>query len=98
MLNLFWSGFNLVALALAGLVCIEPPRQRKEERYRCNEAATAILPDGTVAVWLRDASLTGCALEIPPDYIGEPGETMPVQIADVGRVQARILRQEGHIL
>ncbi len=98
MLNLFWSAFNLVVLALAGLVCIEPPRQRKEERFRCDEAATVILPDGALAVWLRDASLTGCALELPPEYFGEPGASLPVQIADVGRLQAVILRQEGHIL
>ena len=35
----FWSGLNVLALALAALLCIEGPRLRREERFELKEPA-----------------------------------------------------------
>jgi cellulose synthase (UDP-forming) len=62
-LNIVWSIFNILMLLVAALVCIEPPKRRRDERFNSGEPAVLELVNGTK--WpciLKDISLGGASL------------------------------------
>ncbi|HEV2292476.1 MAG TPA: glycosyltransferase [Tepidisphaeraceae bacterium] len=58
-LNLVWSSYNLVILAVAALVTIEQPRRRGEERFRVDEPGELWLGEEVVPCTVFDLSLSG---------------------------------------
>lgn len=62
----FWSCWNLLILALVMLLAIERPRQRREERFDINEQVHLLWQGRRHPVWLRDMSVSGARLEVPP--------------------------------
>jgi len=87
----FWSGLNVLALALAALLCIEGPRLRREERFVLQEPAVLRCGGQRHAVVLVDASVDGFHLrtESPVPALAE-GVTLEVR--DVGEVALEMVR------
>ncbi len=64
-INLFWSVFNIMVLAIAGAVCVELPRRRRAERFLTTEAGTLMLDSGeTLPCRLADLSVAGASLTV----------------------------------
>jgi cellulose synthase (UDP-forming) len=62
-LNVFWSLFNIFMLTAAALVCIEPPKRRRDERFQSGEKAVLQLANGTTcACIVENLSLGGASL------------------------------------
>jgi cellulose synthase (UDP-forming) len=62
-LNVFWSLFNVFMLTATAVVCIEPPRRRREERFQSGEAAVLQLANGTICPCVvKNVSLGGASL------------------------------------
>jgi cellulose synthase (UDP-forming) len=62
-LNVFWSLFNICMLTAAALVCIEPPKQRGDERFKSEEAAVLQLTNGSSCQCIvENISLGGASL------------------------------------
>jgi cellulose synthase (UDP-forming) len=87
-MNLIWSAYALLMLFLAMLVCVELPRQRREDRLPVHEDAAI---DGAPAA-LLDLSLGGACVhcETPP-----PEAAITLSITAVGDLPARIIRRDG---
>ncbi|MCB4822431.1 glycosyltransferase [Roseicella aerolata] len=97
-MNLFWSLFNVAILGITLLICVEQPRQRLQERFDADEAATLRLPGREeVPVRLRDLSVTGCRVEGGPEGL-VPGQTVTLHLAGVGAVLADLRRVSGTAL
>jgi cellulose synthase (UDP-forming) len=97
-MNLFWSVYNCLVLFVAGLIVVEQPRYRQEERFRADEPALLRIPGRSrpVKLRIRDISLTGCQLQC--DELGQPperGDSLQLSIADVGEVAATMRRMHG---
>lgn len=93
-ITLFWSLYNLVLLTVAGLICIEQPRRRREERFDCAEPSLVLWQDGVLAARFRDLATIGCALR--PDPQGAwpaEGQFVTVHVPEVGLVPARVIRR-----
>jgi cellulose synthase (UDP-forming) len=80
-LNLFWAWYNLVALTICCLVCVEQPRRRIDERFSTKEKVL-IKVGGQVRVYdVTDISAGGMRLagEIS-DPVGSPATLIMGQI------------------
>ncbi|KAI9549827.1 hypothetical protein GHT06_007537 [Daphnia sinensis] len=91
----FWSGLNVLALALAALLCIEGPRLRREERFELKEPALLHWGDKSLPVLLVDASVDGFHLSADPagSALPEASEGLRLVVQDVGEVPLQILRR-----
>ncbi len=91
----FWSGLNVLALALAALLCIEGPRLRREERFELKEPALLHWGDKSLPVLLVDASVDGFHLSADPAGSARPeaSEGLRLVVQDVGEVPLQILRR-----
>ena len=68
--NVTWSFYNLVVLALGIAACVELPRPRAEERFPTNEVAVILSADGARhPCRLSDISLVGAALRDAPEAL-----------------------------
>ncbi|UKJ76524.1 glycosyltransferase [Azospirillum brasilense] len=93
---LFWSFYNLAALALAMAVCIELPRYRQDERFWTDEQADIELvgretTGRTRRMRVLDISLGGLRMWGMVDAV--PGAPVLVHIEGVGPVQAVLVGQ-----
>lgn len=62
-LNVFWSLFNVFMLTATAVVCIEPPKRRRDERFQSGEAAVLELANGTTCPCVvENISLGGASL------------------------------------
>ncbi len=88
--NLAWSGYALMLLFLATLVCVELPRRRREDRLAMRETVRL---EGRPAEMV-DLSVGGAcvATEIIPD-----DDTM-LELDGVGSVPARVVRRQGGLV
>ena len=91
-MNMFWSVFNLLALTLACLMCVEQPRYRREERFALGEPAQLTVNGETMRSVLRDLSLVGCMVEPGLSVLVADGMTITVDIEQVGSVEGRVRR------
>ncbi len=79
-LYLGWSLLNLVVLAIAIAACVEPPRPRREERFRLDETATLRLPDGAaLRCRVVDMGVTGARIDC--DWPAEAGDRAELVLA-----------------
>ncbi|MBE9605250.1 glycosyltransferase [Acetobacteraceae bacterium H6797] len=99
-MNLFWSLYNVITLAVASLMCIERPRFRREERFVADEAAEMDWEGGRAPVRITDISLIGCRVALPPGLGLGRGAQVRLDLAGVGPVQGEIRRVQhdsGHV-
>jgi cellulose synthase (UDP-forming) len=89
--TLMWSLFNLLVVFIAAAPCLEAPRPREEERFPTRESVELDTPNGPRSARLRDLSLSGALLELNHELA--PGDTLGLQLADVGAVRARVVRR-----
>lgn len=94
-MTLFWSGYNLIVLTLAGLICIEFPRRRGEERFRCDEPVLLMAGDRVWAARMSDLSVLGCSAR--PDAAADgdwavEGMRLSIYVSEAGFVPARLVR------
>lgn len=93
---LFWSFYNLAALTLAMVVCVELPRYRQDERFWTDEQADVEIigqeDDRTHRMRVLDISLGGLRMWGTLD--AAPGSPVLVHIGEVGPVQATLVGQE----
>lgn len=89
-MNLFWSIYNIIMLAVASLMCVEAPRYRREERFLAGEAAKLRLEGRVVEAVLEDISLLGCRLRLPAGSRPAADARVAVAIAEVGEVPALV--------
>ena len=62
-LNVWWSLFNIFMLTAGALVCIEPPKRRRDERFQSGESALLQLANGTTCPCVvQNISLGGASL------------------------------------
>ncbi len=98
-LNVFWSIFNVFMLAITALVCIEPPKRRRDERFQSGEAAVLQLSNGTECPCIvRDLSLGGASLQLEASTLAL---SAPSALSlDGGRLQLplQIIRAYGNML
>ncbi|MGE5548527.1 MAG: glycosyltransferase [Solirubrobacterales bacterium] len=87
--NIAWSGYALLLLFLAMLVCVELPRRRREERVRFDEAARL----GGRPVMLIDLSLGGAQVACKGDTEVEAGP-LCLQVSEVGSLPCRVVRRD----
>lgn len=96
----FWSGLNVFALALAALLCIEGPRQRREERFVLSEPAVLQWGQQALPVVLVDASVDG--FNVQSDTLlpaMSPSTGVPILIVqDVGEVALDTVRLRANRL
>lgn len=68
-LNVFWSIFNIAVLTIAAAVCVELPRQRRDERFTSGEVAIILAGDGSrIPCQVRDISVGGARLRREGDW------------------------------
>ncbi|MBY0337730.1 MAG: glycosyltransferase [Acetobacteraceae bacterium] len=95
-MNLFWSLYNILILAIAALLCVEPPRFRAQERFDTTEAAPVEWGPWRHVARITDMSLTGCRVELPPEAAPPvPGAMVRLVIPEVGPAQAEVRRVNG---
>jgi cellulose synthase (UDP-forming) len=91
-INLFWSLFNIMVLAIAGAVCVELPRRRRAERFLTSEAGTLILDSGeTLPCRLADVSVAGASLTVTHGADVPPGAGR-LRLADGLEIPFRVIR------
>jgi cellulose synthase (UDP-forming) len=90
-----WAFFNLVVLFVAGLMCFEAPRHRREERFPVNEATVLTSGQAEILCRLKDLSLGGARVRIASGGMGDaspsPGDPATLQIVDAGAVAATVV-------
>ena len=90
-INLAWSAYALLMLFLAMLVCVELPRQRRQDRLPVREAVEI---DG-ISAELLDLSVGGACLRQPA---GKTNSHITLTISDIGTLPAHIIRRQGDLL
>ena len=101
-LNMVWSLFNLVVMAVAAAACVEVPRPRQEERFAVLEAARIRRADGSgdESCTVLDMSVTGARLAFEGAAAGDRlevllpgGLALPFEVvrAGSGKVSGRFL-------
>lgn len=98
-LNVFWSIFNILMLAITALVCIEPPKRRRDERFHSGESAILQLANGTeCGCVVQDISLGGASLLLEASTLAL---SAPSAVSlDGGRlvVPLEVIRTYGNVL
>jgi cellulose synthase (UDP-forming) len=88
-----WALANVVLLALAALIALETPRPRREERFPTDEPARCLVGESESACRLVDLSVSGALLAgaLPAPV----GASLHVVLDGVGRLPARVVREQG---
>ncbi|HUY02449.1 MAG TPA: glycosyltransferase [Rhodocyclaceae bacterium] len=90
--NLFWSVFNIMVLAIASAVCVELPRRRRSERFLTTEPGSLVFDSGeTLPCRLTDLSVAGASLMIAPGAVPTE-EAGRLDLADGIEVPFRAVR------
>lgn len=88
-LNLVWSAYNLVILAIAALVTIEQPRRRSEERFPLAEPAELSISGRTIPCVMSNLSLTGAEVNSAEPFNGLAA--LALRVRDVGLLDAVVV-------
>jgi cellulose synthase (UDP-forming) len=89
-----WCMVNMVVLFLVCMMSLQVSVQRAEERFELSEPLWIIGPGGVLSSGrITDISLSGAAIEADRDLGLATGDTMQTFVAEVGFVEARIVRQ-----
>jgi cellulose synthase (UDP-forming) len=86
-----WSIYNLVILFFVFLTCIEFPRQRRADRYPARESVRVEAAGRMDTALLLDLSIDGGRLRCDDEL--EVGGIVQVELAQVGRVRAQLVRR-----
>ena len=95
---MFWSGWNLIVLAIVLMMCIEVPRRRSEHRFDANELVGVAVPEFRGAGVAKDFSLHGARIALPADMRVEAGQRATIRVRGVGRIPATVIGQSGGTL
>jgi cellulose synthase (UDP-forming) len=85
----FWSAYNVAVLLLAMAVCVELPRNRREERFATSETVRIVAGGETFTAPLIDISLLGARIAAPLPV--PPEDRVRLQLDQVGMLDARIV-------
>lgn len=90
-LNLAWSVYNMIAIMMSILVCIERPRKRVSERITINEPVT-IDAKQDASCRIVDISETGAKIECDTDPGDENvGNTMHIKSDQIGTLVGQVV-------
>ena len=95
---MFWSTWNLIILAVVLLMCIEAPRRRSEHRFDADELVGIVGPDFRAAGRVKDLSMSGARVTMPPHIRVEAGQSILVRARGVGRIPATAIDQSADVL
>jgi cellulose synthase (UDP-forming) len=89
-----WSTFNALALIIAGLMCLEQPAVRSQERFPVDIRAQLWVHGSCLPVRLRDLSLTGASIVKPneKDIAFKPGDAVTLELDQAGPLRAEVAR------
>ena len=88
-LALVWSWYNIIALSLLCVICIEQPRRRRAGRFLSGELATVFVAGHRRVFAMRDVSVSGAQFEGMLD--ANPGDNVLVRFGDA-QVPGKIVR------
>ena len=88
-LALVWSWYNIIALSLLCVICIEQPRRRRAGRFMSGELATVFVAGHRRVFAMRDVSVSGAQFEGMLD--ATPGDKVLVRFGDA-QVPGKIVR------
>jgi cellulose synthase (UDP-forming) len=91
-----WGAINVVVLFLVGMMSLQAPARRTEERFELDEPIWIFGASGALSTGrTRDISLSGVAIGVDRDraLVTQLGESVRVFIAEVGFVNGSIARQ-----
>lgn len=88
--HLAWSAFLLIQIALCMHAAIEAPRLRSDDRYETTEPVVLLFAGRRVRSHCRDLSLGGVLVE--SGNLELPSR-VTLELANVGPIQARVVRQ-----
>jgi cellulose synthase (UDP-forming) len=94
-----WSLYTSCMLILVMIASTPAPAGREEERFPLDEGTRlrARSDRGLSLIPARfvDLSLSGARVKVDPDNLPALGETLSLDIQEVGRVRAEVVRREG---
>ena len=94
--NMCWSLFNVVVLAIAIAACVELPRPRREERFRVDLPAILLTPEGGLRVRVADVAVSGARLVVPETLALAPGTRLELRLpGDAPIVPIEVIRNAG---
>ena len=92
-ISFFWAYYNLVILAIAAAVCIEPPKRRVEERFVAEEPCTVRCSTTVSAARVLDISVGGARLSNPLGFA--LGDELALQLEQVGALTCTVVRSDS---
>jgi len=94
--NMCWSLFNVVVLAIAIAAGVELPRPRREERFRVDLPAILLTPEGGLRVRVADVAVSGARLVVPETLALAPGTRLELRLpGDAPIVPIEVIRNAG---
>jgi len=97
----FWGSINVVVLFLIGMVSLQAPFRRAEERFELDEAVSVISAGGALSMGrVRDISLSGAGIVVDGGRaLGvRAGEKLRVCVSEVGFIAATAVRVTDRFL
>ncbi len=90
-INLLWSLYNVAAIIISILVCVERPRKRVSERIRSDEKVTIDLDDGA-SCRIVDISEAGVKIECD-NAAGNnmEGQNVDISVGSIGKLKGRVV-------
>jgi cellulose synthase (UDP-forming) len=96
-----WAAINIVVLFLVGMMALQAPVRRGEERFHLDEPIWIFAPTGALSTGrTRNISLSGAAVLADEEraLVSKVGDNVRVFIAEVGFIAATVVRQAGRLL
>ncbi|MFO1128429.1 MAG: glycosyltransferase [Rhodospirillales bacterium] len=94
-----WSFLNLLTLALVILICIEAPRQRREERFSVDEPALVRFEDVEAPCRIECLSLSGARIRVGSGATSGLGRgRVFLTVSGIGLLPGRIAAVEGDVV
>lgn len=88
-----WGGLNLIICFIMALISIDRSRPRGEERFEVGTPASVFADGEARPAWIVDLSSTGAGVRFEKST--PVGTELELDIADVGRIAARVVRADG---
>jgi cellulose synthase (UDP-forming) len=96
-----WGILNIIVMFLVCMMALQAPARRSEERFELDEPITIFAANGALSTGrIRDISLSGVAIQADANraLATQVGQFARVFIAEVGFVNAQVVRQTGRFL
>lgn len=89
----FWTFYNLLCIATAARICIEPAQRRQQERFPTEEKGVLRVGSASALVTLANVSVSGALLTV-----GVPvsvGDRLTCEVEGVGMISSVVVRVNG---